>query len=152
AHPPEVVHAEQLQAVAQCEPARRRLPIVLRSQNVESDLWSGMAGARPLLAGLGRREAARLARYEGQVVGEVAATVALTEPDAERLRSLSGMPDTVHRVAAPFPDRLPQGGTPLTGEPAVVVLASDWWPNRDGAAWFCGSVWPLVVARWPRAI
>lgn len=36
----DAVHVEQVQALAQAEPALRRgLPVVLRAQNVESDLW-----------------------------------------------------------------------------------------------------------------
>ena len=151
--PCEVVHAEQLQALPQCAPARRHsVPVVLRAQNVESDLWSRRAATWPLLRRLARRESLGLARYEGQAVREVAATVALTERDAARLRTLSGRRDAVHRIAAPFPPRLAPADTQLPGEPAVVVLTSEWFPNRDGAEWFCRTVWPAVLAECPRAI
>lgn len=152
-HACDVVHAEQLQALAQCEPARRRsLPLVLRAQNVESDLWGGRAATWPFARVLVRRESLRLARHEGRAVRDVAATVALTDRDAERLRALSGRPDTVHRIAAPFPSELPPAADQLSGEPAVVLLGSDWFPNRDGAAWFCRAVWPVVRAQCPRAV
>ena len=149
----DLVHAEQLQALAQCGPARRRsLPVVLRAQNVESDLWRASGASWPLLRGLVRREAARLARYEGRAVREVTATVALTAADAERLRALSGRRDGIHHVPAPFPDRLPPASSPLPGEPAVVVLAGNWRPNRDGASWFRRTAWPVVRARCPGAV
>jgi hypothetical protein len=152
-HPCAVVHAEQLQALPQCEPARRRaLPIVLRAQNVESSLWLELATWWPLVRGVVRREAARLARYEGHAVREAAATIALTEGDAERLRVLSDGGGPVYPVAVPFPDRLPSATVPLTGEPAVVVLASGWLPNRDGARWFSRTWWPHVRAHCPRAV
>lgn len=152
-HPCEVVLAEQLQALSQCEPARRRsIPIVLRSHNVESDLWLELATRWPLVRGVVRREAARLARYEGRALREVAATIALTERDAERFRVLSGRASPIHPVAAPFPDRLPPATAPLPGEPAVVVLAGGWLPNRDGAGWFCRTCWPHVQAQCPRAV
>jgi Glycosyl transferases group 1/Glycosyl transferase 4-like domain len=151
--PFDVVHAEQLQALAQCDPAHRHsVPIVLRSQNVESELWSAWEVSWPLLAPIVRRESARLARYEGRAVRRVAATIALTERDAERLRALSGRTVGIDRVAAPFPRQLPPAGAALAGEPAVVVLTSRWFPNRDGAAWFCRTVWPEVRGRCPRAI
>jgi hypothetical protein len=149
----DVVHAEQLQALAQCEAARRHaVPVVLRSQNVESDLWSAGAISWPLLGPLVRRESARLARYEGSAVRRVAAAVTLTGRDCERLRALSGRHAGIHHVAAPFPLELPPGEPALAGEPAVVVLASPWLPNRDGAAWFCRAAWPEVRARCPRAL
>jgi glycosyltransferase involved in cell wall biosynthesis len=149
----DVVHAEQLQALAQCEPARRHsVPIVLRCQNVESDLWSGAAASWPVLRALVRREAARLARHEGLMMQRVDAAIALTARDAGRLRELSGETVSIHHVPAPFPDRLPAGSERLAGDPAVVVLAGDWRPNRDGAAWLVERVWPDVLARRPRAV
>jgi glycosyltransferase involved in cell wall biosynthesis len=33
-----------------------------------------------------------------------------------------------------------------------VVLASGWFPNRDGAGWFCRTCWPHVRAQCPRAV
>jgi polysaccharide biosynthesis protein PslH len=152
-HPCEVVHAEQLQALAQCEGARRRaLPIVLRSQNVESELWSSLAWRFPLARRLLRSEAARLARYEGRAVCTVAANVTLTEADAERICRLSGGAAPVRAVEAPFPDRLPAGTTPLAGAPAVVMLAGEWYPNRDGARRFHRTWWGQVREQCPDAI
>jgi hypothetical protein len=152
-HPRAVIHAEQLQALAQCEPGHQRsLPIVLRSQNVESDLWSALATRWPVARGVVRREAARLARYEGHAVRAVAATIALTEPDAERFRVLSGGARSIYPLEVPFPDRLPSATAPLAGDPPVVMLASGWLPNRDGARWFCRTCWPHVRAHCPRGV
>jgi glycosyltransferase involved in cell wall biosynthesis len=151
--PCSVVHAEQQQALAQCEPARRRsLPIVLRCQNVESELWSALADRSALVRPFASREAARLARYEGRAVSEVAATIALTERDAGRLRLMSSGACAIHTLAAPFPDRMPSATASLPGDPAVVVLASGWFPNRDGVRWFCRTCWPAVRAHYPRAV
>jgi hypothetical protein len=150
----DVVHAEQLQALAQCQPALRRgVPVVLRCQNVESDLWQGLAERSGLLRPLLRREAARLARWEGRALRTVRASVALTEADAERLCRLGGDGCAVHRVAAPFPPWLPAAQHPLEGQPAVVVLGDDAWrPNRDGAAWFTRQIWPRVLQALPGAV
>jgi len=142
-----VVHAEQLQALPQAAPARRRgIPVLLRAQNVESDLWRG--ADRWLLAA----EARRLARWEGRAVARAERTLALSERDAGRLRELSGGKGQVEVLAAPFSARLPAGGPPLPGDPPVVLLAgSGWLPNREGAAWFRREVWPRVRAECPRA-
>ncbi|MFW6012117.1 MAG: glycosyltransferase family 4 protein [bacterium] len=170
----DAVHAEQLQAFAQAEPALRAgVPVVLRAQNVESDLWRAAARIRDLLPpGAGpwlAREARRLARHEGEAVRRATVTVALTERDAERLRELAeageqagGAPpgqdpaDGKPRVVAvppPFPAELPPGDEPLPGEPAVVLLGSGGWlPNRDGTRWFLEEVWPTVRQRLPGAV
>jgi polysaccharide biosynthesis protein PslH len=149
----QVVHAEQLQALPQCEPAARQaVPIVLRAQNVESDLWSGLDRVGRLLRPLVGHESGRLARYEACAVRTVAATVALTARDAHRLRDLTAAKGTIHHVPTPFPEWLPPGPQPLSGAPAVVVLAGDWWPNREGATAFVSRMWPVVRTQIPTAV
>jgi hypothetical protein len=150
----DVVHAEQLQALPQAEPAfARGMPVVLRAQNVESDLWAETArrgrGARGFLL---RREARKLAAWEGNAVRRAAATLALTEEDAARLRELSGGGGRVGVVRAAFPD-LPPGPGRLAGEPAVTVFGSrGWLPNEESTAWFASEVWPAVRAVLPGAV
>jgi len=150
----DVVHAEQPQALAQCEDAfDRGLPVVLRAQNVESDLWAAAAADRPVTGVLARLEARRMSRFEGQAVRRTSATLALTVRDAERLRALSGAPEKVHHAPAPFPASLPDADEPLPGAPAVVLVGSGGWlPNQQGAAWFLRAVWPQVRGVLPRAV
>ncbi len=146
----DVVHAEQVQAVAQCAPAVGR-PVVFRAQNVESDLWAG-AGASGLLAVAAAYEGRRLARWEGQVVRQMAATVALTGRDAARLEALALDDRRVHVVPAPVASELPAADVVLAGEPAVVMMGSGGWlPNRQAAEWFRTAVWPAVRQDLPRA-
>lgn len=147
----DVVHAEQLQALPRI---RFRVPLVLRAQNVESDLWQATSRLRGGWRGkLLAVEARRLAAWEGAAVRRVDLTVALTRPDAERLRQLGGVaPERVAVVAAPFPPELPAAETRLAGEPAVMVLGSaGWLPNADGAAWFRERIWPAVRHELPGA-
>lgn len=143
----DVVHAEQQQAFAGSEPARRvGLPVVLRAQNVESALWTFASRYRsPFLRTLFRREAAKLAAWESRCVREADATIALTRFDAGAIRDLAGPEARVETVEAPFVGRLKPGRTSLKGDPAVVILASrKWLPNRD-------AVWRFVGETWPRA-
>jgi hypothetical protein len=148
----DVVHAEQPQALAQCAAAfARGVPVVLRAQNVESDLWK--AAARPLAGLPARLEARRMARFEAGAVRRTAATIALTKDDAARLQALSGEPHKVHRIAAPFPSMLPAGDEPLAGAPAVVMVGSGGWlPNEQGTGWFLREVWPEIRAALPGAL
>lgn len=151
----DIVHAEQLQAFAQAAPAAARgLPVVLRAQNVESDLWQAAAAHAGLLGPLLRAEARRLAAWEGGAVRRAACTLALTPGDAARLRALAGAAGEwrVRELPAPFPPRLPSGPTPLLGVPPVVLLeGSGWAPNREGAGWFRQAVWPRVREAAPGA-
>lgn len=151
----DVVHAEQLQALPQTVPASaRRIPVVLRAQNVESDLWAETA--RRSQGWKGRVltvEARRLARWEGEAVSRVPSVLPLTSEDAVRLRSLAGGRGNVRIVRAAFPDLPAAAGPPLPGEPAVVVLGSQGWlPNEDSVSWFLREVWPLVRTASPGAV
>jgi len=154
----DLLHAEQLQALPQAEPAfAAGLPVVLRAQNVESDLWRETArrtrGARGLLLGI---EARRLARWEGEAVRRAAATLTLTAEDAARLQALAGSSSSGGKISvarAPFPDLPAAAGESLAGDPAVVVLGSQgWFPNEDAVAWFLSAVWPAALAVLPGAV
>ena len=143
----DVVHAEQQQAFAGSEPARRAgLPVVLRAQNVESALWTFAARYRsPFLKGFFRREAAKLASWESRCVRQADATIALTRFDADALHNLAGPEARIETVEAPFVGQLQAGQTSLEGDPAVIILASrKWLPNRDAVWRFVGETWPRV--------
>jgi hypothetical protein len=150
----DLVHAEQLQALPQAEPAfSRGIPVVLRAQNVESDLWRAagerVKGVKGMLI---RREARRLAAWEGIAARRAAATLALTSEDAARLRELAGGGGRLRVVRAPFPE-LPPGSGRLEGDPPVVVFGSrGWLPNEDSVAWYLKDVWPAVQAGLPAAV
>lgn len=150
----DLVHAEQLQALPQTPWRRKTLPVVLRAQNVESDLWRETA--RRTLGWRGRAlalEARRLARWEGQAVRWAAATLALTREDAARLRELSEGEGNVSVVRAPYKEEAGGTGPALPGNPAIVILGSrGWLPNEDSNAWFLTEVWPAVRAALPGAV
>jgi len=158
----DVVHAEQAQAMPQALAAGR--PVLLRAQNVESELWRGAhpdsgaaatslaltktnAGARGALR---RSEAARVERWEAAMVRRAALTLALTDRDAATLSSLA--PGArVEALPVPFPAELP-AGPPLAGAPAVSLLVgAGWQPNREGAEAFVARSWPLVHRALPSA-
>lgn len=148
----DVVHVEQPQAVMQAAPAlERKLPVVMRAQNVESELWRMLGAVRPALRFLAAREARRLARWETESAARVGMTLALTQKDAGSLQRLAPRA-RIRLVRVPMPAELPAHERTLPGAPCVVLLASGrWFPNRDGVSWFLGQVWPGVARALPDA-
>lgn len=144
---PDLVHAEQLQAMANCAPALAAgLPVLLRMQNVESALWQQVSTAG-LLARPLRWEARRLRRDEARHLREAAQVVTLTEPDAAALRTLA--PDraaAIHALAPAFPAELPAGPAVGTDTPVALAGSAGWWPNRQGLDWFLREVKPQLPA------
>jgi hypothetical protein len=148
----ELLHAEQLQAFSNAERASGGgLPTVLRTQNVESDLWRAAARS-PLL----RLEARRLARWEGRAIGRATLPLALTSDDRSRLMALAeaaGRQAEVLVCAPPFPAELPSGPSSLPGDPAITLMGSaSWYPNQESTRWFVQTVWPAVRTALPGAV
>jgi polysaccharide biosynthesis protein PslH len=147
---PDVVHAEQLQAFANCTSAfTRDVPVVLRMQNVESDLRMQESRLRslPWL----RIEADRLRHDERDAIRRATRTISLTEQDAIDLRQIA-QPNAVVAVPPAFPAQLPLAAV-VDGDPAVVLAGSaSWWPNADGERWLLREVWPRLLAMRPHAI
>ena len=153
----DVVHVEQVQALGNVaswigsEP-KDGLPVVLRAQNVESDLWRLLAAHRPLIGSALRWEARLLARTEAKAVRECGAVAALTQEDARTLSQLAGGQKKVTVIPPPFPSQLPAAHGRLDGEPALVIFGSSGWiPNREGTDGFLRSVWPELARRQPGA-
>ena len=147
---PDVVHAEQLQAFANCTPALERdIPVVLRMQNVESDLRRQESRRRslPWL----RIEANRLRGDERAAILRATRTIALSESDANDLQQIA-QPRVVASVPPPFPAKLPSAPA-IDGDPALGLAGSaGWWPNADGERWLLRDVWPRLRAMLPGAV
>lgn len=153
--PPDVVLLESLYLLP-CLPALRgatRAPVVLRSYNVEHEIWDRLASGegslarRLLLSHLARR----LRSFEVAARNEPDAIVPVTAEDAETYRRLgTTVPIHVAPVGldtALVPDRSGEGerGT------LVFLGALDWRPNLEGVRWFLGRVWPAVRKVVPEA-
>lgn len=150
----DVVHAEQLHALAQVDDvAGQGAPVVHRAHNVESILWSFTAQHRgPATRSLVAYEARRMSAWEIRALERTACTIALTEIDRRILSEL--VPGAaVHTIAAPFAAELLAGDDRLDGAPAVVTLASATWaPSRVAVEHLAGAIWPTVRRRLPGAV
>jgi hypothetical protein len=170
--PFDLLHAEQLQALSLIPSVLPLRPdgvapcVLLRCQNVESDLWRGLAECRPhatphtRLVRLGWRalapffalEARRLRMAEINALETCRRVLAITDFDRQRLLSLGLQPHLVGTLPAPFPAELPGRPAALQGAPALVLLgSSDWLPNRLAARSFLDDIWPGLRAALPGA-
>ena len=86
----DVVHAEQVHTMVNLPRPGSLPPVVLRAQNVESQLWRMVARIKPRMAWLARREARRMSAYEASALSRTATTVALTTHDGTILGGALG--------------------------------------------------------------
>ena len=149
----DVIHVEQVQSFFNLPIGNSKPPIVFRAQNVESNLWRMVAGVRPKISWIARREARKMAAVEAQAVHNAAATIALTRPDGEALAGGIGMrAANIHLIPPPFPADLPTADRTLPGDPAIFLLGGGWLPNKDSIRWFFDSIWEDIRRHNPDAI
>jgi len=152
AHDFDVIHVEQVQSLFNLPDGNGFPPVVLRAQNVESNLWRMVAGIRPRVGWIARREARKMAAVEARAVRTATATIALTRPDGEALAGGIGMRAAhIRLIPPPFPADLPADDRVLSGDPALFLLGGGWLPNKDSIRWFFGSIWDDVRRRNPDA-
>ena len=148
----DVIHAEQVHAMFNLPVSGTLPPVVLRAQNVESQLWRMVSRIKPKVAWLARREARHMAAHEANALMRAATTIALTAHDGAILGGALGM--TARRIRIippPFPSRLPKSNKPLDGVPAIVLVAGGWLPNSDSTRWFFASIWDEIRRLSPAA-
>jgi glycosyltransferase involved in cell wall biosynthesis len=149
---PDLVHIEQVHLGWLVPPLAERTPVLLRQQNVESDLLRQLAGfAPPGTAWLLRREARALAAFEAGVCQQAHTVAVISEPDAQLLRRAAPQ---AHIELLPPIAPAPHAGVhaQLASTPAFLCIGSfDWWPNRDGGRWLVRAVWPRLRRLLPGA-
>ena len=91
----------------------------------------------------------RMRRFEAEVCRDVKKIIAVSDADAEMMRSEYGARSV---AAVPTGVDLDYFCAPAPREPDIdlVFLGSmDWMPNIDGMQWFAGEVLPLIRKRLP---
>lgn len=151
---PDVVHVEQLHLGWLAAQRPGRVPVVLREQNVESQVLRRFAPLRAEpLRSLLLREARRTEAWERRTWPTADAVAAISAANATEVRRVAPSARVAVLDAPYLADSAPGPARALEGSPPIVCLGSfDWAPNRDGAAWFARRVWPLVARELPGAI
>jgi len=150
---PDLIHLEQVHLGWLAPRLVGRVPIVLRQENVESELLDQLANLAPWPArAVLRAEARALGRFEAQTCRLVDLVAAISAPDALALRRVA--PGAVVEVLPTVAPAAPTGPrVTLVGRPSFLCIGSfDWWPNRDGATWLTREVWPQLRRWLPDAV
>lgn len=149
---PDFILAEGIYTIADLEGirARTRVPIVLRTHNVEFLIWERMAGScsNPLKRAYLKLLAKRLKHAEIALCNRVDAIWAISDQDASMWRELGvKTPMAVIGIGIPNLDQFPLAGK--IKRQLVHLASMDWLPNREGLDWFIGSIWPQVQREFP---
>jgi sugar transferase (PEP-CTERM/EpsH1 system associated) len=124
---------------------------ILFQHNVESRIWLRHAenAPDPLRRSYLALQARRMAAYEGDVCRAVLRVIAVSEQDAECMRSLYGV-NSVYAVPTGVDiDYFARRREFPPSSDLVFVGSMDWMPNIDGMQWFVREVLPLIRRRRP---
>jgi glycosyltransferase involved in cell wall biosynthesis len=124
--------------------------VVLRSPNVEFQIWEGLARTErnPLRRIALWRIASSLRKYEIRQLNTPDAIVPISDHDANDFRRL-GCTRPIHVVAC--------GVTVSEARDSVIpnsvgfIGSLDFRPNQEAVEWIVGELWPRVVERIPEA-
>ncbi|RMD72937.1 MAG: glycosyltransferase, partial [Bacteroidetes bacterium] len=128
--------------------------VVMRSHNVEHEIWERYAANRfwPLRWYL-REQARRLKAFELEHLHDYDLLVTITQRDLDHFRQLGyDGPAFVTPVGLDIRDYVPDIRSfrkkPLS---ACFIGSLDWLPNQEGLEWLLTRVWPLVLDKAPEA-
>jgi glycosyltransferase involved in cell wall biosynthesis len=129
-----------------------QVPVVLFTHNVEAEIFARHRDVSrdPLRRAIWENQRAKMARFEAAAVRRADAVVAVSERDADVLRS--GYEATNVRVIPTGVDLDFFAYRPASGKPNVVFTGSmDWMANIDGIEFLLRDVWPMVQSAVPSA-
>lgn len=120
--------------------------IVMRSHNIEHEIWQRMANnEKNFLKKIYLKIlASQLKKYETDRLNKYDLMTSVTERDAEILKQL-GCELPIHVCAAPYDETvLKPDKTKIEFPSAFFIGALDWTPNAEGLEWFLTNVWEKV--------
>ena len=125
---------------------------VLFQHNVEVLIWQRLAehASGPLRRAYFRTQAADMRRFERQICRAVRHVVAVSEADAELMRSLYGLENvSVIPTGVDVEYFTPPASSPPRATDLVFVGAMNYLPNIDGVEYFVREILPLIRRRRP---
>ena len=125
--------------------------LLYRSHNIEHFIWERLANTarNPLKRWYLKLLAARLKKYELQVIHQVDGLVAISPIDLSFFQANGfSHPSVVIPVTMPRLDNY-EGSPEVLPGTVFHIGSMDWRPNQEGIEWFLEKVWPLVAKQAP---
>lgn len=127
-------------------------PVVMRSHNVESEIWERLATneVNPLKKWYLTLQAGRLKEYELAQLDRYDAIVPISGDDGRKMQQMGA---TVPMFTTPCGSDLdryePYQESHPTPNTIFFIGGLDWLPNQEGVKWFVEAVWPTIKTQHP---
>jgi glycosyltransferase involved in cell wall biosynthesis len=125
--------------------AFRRLPLVYRAHNYETDIWRRKAELthNPVTRAFFRHQAERMHAFESSLAAACDYVAAVSPQDLSLFeRDVPDLRGGCVPIGYDFGDRAPE--KPFEAPELIFIGRLDWPPNREGLRWFLEQVWPEV--------
>lgn len=127
-------------------------PIILRSHNVEHEIWDRTALATSGLRGMYLKNLTpKIARFEKETLHSFDAIVPITDKDRDWYRSQGYTKPMAVVTAGVDAESLPFKGDLGNPRSMCFIGSLEWMPNVQGLRWFVENVWVAWVKRHPEA-
>lgn len=119
--------------------------IILRSHNMEQDLWRDAASKanNPFIRFFMQYQKCLVSRFELKVLTSVDGVASISEDDLSQIKSLCQTPSWLTPLGMKFSDALDSEVS--EGTNLLFIGRLDWAPNKDGLKDFLDYVWPKVI-------
>ena len=127
---------------------------VLFQHNVETEIWRRHAAteSNPVKRRMYNVEFKKMKRFESRAMRKFHHVIAVSEHDRSLMEAwVEGSRITVVPTGVDLEQYKPDFGNNPSSPMVVFVGAMDWEPNIDAMEYFCGQIWPAVLARTPDA-
>jgi glycosyltransferase involved in cell wall biosynthesis len=135
-------------------PQNLTIPSVVFQHNVESEIWRRHASTNSnlLKRKLYELEFRKMQSFESSTLTRFHHIIAVSEHDRSLMEKwVSGSRISVVPTGVDAASFHPDTGDKVSSCTVLFTGAMDWLPNVDAMEYFCGEIWPLVLARSPEA-
>lgn len=130
-----------------------KAPIVLRTHNIEYRIWERLASGctQAAKAWYLREQAARLKKFELELISKVDGIVAISEVDAAYFRQNSPNPVCVVPTGMRLAQYQPIGRREINCREMHFLGSLDWQPNQEAVQWLAHDIWPAIQQAAPNS-
>lgn len=131
-------------------PNNLSIPSALFQHNVETEIWRRHAAteSNPVKRQMYAVEFKKMLRYERQAVRRFHGVIAVSEHDRSLMEAwVEGSRISVVPTGVDLEQYRPDFGHKPQAPLVIFVGAMDWEPNVDAMEYFCGQIWPAVLAQ-----
>lgn len=149
----DIIHLESIFCTPYLKAIRKqsKAKVVVRTHNIEFRIWEQLATqeSNPIKRWYLKLLAARLKKYELDVLNKVDGIAAITNDDSEGLKQLGiSVPMEVIPIGMKVSE-IEVKSVPLNSIHLYHLGAMDWLPNVEGINWFVNDIWPKITKEIP---